>query len=95
VEVKFGEKIFKFEAENRMACGNIFECDQCLPGCTWVAYEHGICMCLEGLEEATSEVVAIRSGNAGCGGFEGIFCGGKVDTYSTSAKYPQGGYVSI
>ncbi|CAG7831816.1 unnamed protein product, partial [Allacma fusca] len=54
-------------ASRRLATffGLRIECDQCLPGSSLVAYGHGICMCLEGVEEPTSKVVVLRSDNVG------------------------------
>ncbi|CAG7680162.1 unnamed protein product, partial [Allacma fusca] len=63
-------------------------CAQCLPRCTWVAYAHGVCTRLEGIGKATSEIGALRSGNADCEEFHGMFCGETGGTSPTPQKYP-------
>ncbi|CAG7731529.1 unnamed protein product, partial [Allacma fusca] len=59
-------------------CRDSSICTQCLPKCIWVAYEQGECSCEEGLVNSTLNIIAMRSGNANCQGFDEMFCGGTL-----------------
>ncbi|CAG7817087.1 unnamed protein product, partial [Allacma fusca] len=55
-------------------CQRFNSCDACLPNCVWVALETGMCVCLNELKEATSDIRSIRKGGEICSGFAEINC---------------------